>query len=150
VPAQRLSATSSIRRQTWALALDAYKADYPAIQETVLEAFRQLVADSARRLQATHHAVPPEFEDAVVQEVLDALPTPELLRSSNCPRTGIELGIQLIGETMRRSATPKRTLAAWECADRASTGGATCGGAANNSRPARSEPAHRWWPDTAT
>jgi hypothetical protein len=59
-----------------AVALDAYEADYAAIQETVLEAFRQLAADSARRLQATHHPVPPDFEDAVVHEVLGVLPTP--------------------------------------------------------------------------
>jgi hypothetical protein len=60
-------------------ALDAYKADFPTIRDRVLETFRQLAADSARRLAATGQPVPPAFEEAVVDEVLASLPTPEVL-----------------------------------------------------------------------
>src|SRR5438309_8937922 len=49
-------------------ALDVYETDYDAIRETVLETFRQLAADSARRLHATGHPIPDDFEDVVVHE----------------------------------------------------------------------------------
>ena len=61
-------------------ALDAYEGDFPTIRERVLTTFRQLAADSARRLAATGQPVPPTFEAAVVDEVLATLPTPEVLR----------------------------------------------------------------------
>src|SRR5439155_21276435 len=55
-------------------ALDAYKTDFPTIRDRVLGAFRQLAADSARRLTATGQTVPPAFEEVVVDEVLVSLP----------------------------------------------------------------------------
>ena len=50
-------------------ALQAYDQDYALIREMVLDTFRQLAADSARRLHATQQPVAPDFEDAVVREV---------------------------------------------------------------------------------
>jgi len=97
-------------------ALDAYDTDYLTIRETVLEAFRQLAADSARRLGATGQQVPPDFEDAVVQEVLSVLPTPELLRHRLTLR--FRVGVMLLGSEMlaeqRLAAQERRNLEAIE------------------------------------
>jgi len=97
-------------------ALDAYDTDYLTIRETVLEAFRQLAADSARRLGATGQQVPPDFEDAVVQEVLSVLPTPELLRHRLILR--FRVGVMLLGSEMlaeqRLAAQERRNLEAIE------------------------------------
>jgi hypothetical protein len=97
-------------------ALEAYDTDYLTIRETVLEAFRQLAADSARRLEATGHQVPPDFEDAVVQEVLAVLPTPELLGQRLTLR--YRVGVMLLGSEMlaeqRVAAQERRNLEAIE------------------------------------
>jgi hypothetical protein len=61
-------------------AMDAYETDFLAVREHVLDTFRQVAADSARRLTATGQLVPPAFEEAVTSEVLASLPTPEALR----------------------------------------------------------------------
>src|ERR1700694_2627150 len=87
------------------VALDAYEADYDAIRKTVLETFRQLAADSARRLEDTGNPVMPDFEDAVVKEVMATIPSPTL-RS----RVGvIQLGSEMIGE-QRKAAEERRQL----------------------------------------
>jgi hypothetical protein len=94
------------------VALDAYEADYDAIRETVLETFRQLAADSARRLEATGNPVMPDFEDAVVKEVMATLPSPKLLqaRLSLRYRVGVmQLGSEMIGE-QRKAAEERRQL----------------------------------------
>ena len=94
------------------VALDAYEADYDAIRETVLETFRQLAADSARRLEATGNPVMPDFEDAVVKEVMATLPSPTLLqaRLSLRYRVGVmQLGSEMIGE-QRKAAEERRQL----------------------------------------
>ncbi len=97
-------------------ALDAYDTDYLTIRATVLEAFRQLAADSARRLGATGQQVPPDFEHAVVQEVLSVLPTPELLRHTLTLR--FRVGVMLLGSEMlaeqRLAAQERRNLEAIE------------------------------------
>ena len=93
-------------------ALDAYEDDYDAIRETVLETFRQLAADSARRLEATGNPVMPDFEDAVVKEVMATLPSPKLLqaRLSLRYRVGVmQLGSEMIGE-QRKAAEERRQL----------------------------------------
>ena len=93
-------------------ALEAYEADFEAIRETVVQTFRQLAADSARRLQATDHAVPPEFEDAVVHEVLSSLPSPDLLnaRLSLRYRIGVmQLGSEMLAE-QRLAAEERRRI----------------------------------------
>jgi hypothetical protein len=93
-------------------ALQAYECNYASIRETVLEAFDQLAADSARRLEATGQPVPPDFQDVVVHEVLDALPTPELLehRLSLRYRVGVmHLGSEMLAE-QHRAATERRQL----------------------------------------
>src|SRR5207302_3323421 len=89
---------------------------YLTIRATVLEAFRQLAADSACRLGATGQQVPPDFEDAVVQEVLSVLPTPELLRQRLILR--FRVGVMLLGSEMlaeqRVAAQERRNLEAIE------------------------------------
>src|SRR6266540_4903328 len=90
-------------------ALETYETDLEAIREMVLETFRQLAADSARRLQATGQPVPDDFEDAVVQEVLSALASPDLLgrRLSLRYRVGVmQLGSEMLAE--QRSAAEER------------------------------------------
>ena len=97
-------------------ALNAYETDYAAIRETVLEAFRQLAADSARRLQATHQPVPPDFEEAVVHEVLAVLPAPELLRQKLTLRYRVgvmQLGSEMLAE-QHRAAAERRDIEAIE------------------------------------
>lgn len=49
-----------------------------SIHETVIPTFGQLAADSMRRPGATGQPVPLRFEDAVVEEVLQVLPSPEV------------------------------------------------------------------------
>jgi hypothetical protein len=96
------------------VALDAYETDYATIRETVLGTFRELAADSARRLSATGQAVPDDFEDAVVHEVMATLPTPELLRQrlSLRYRVGvIQLGSEFLAE-QRKAAEERRRLEA--------------------------------------
>src|SRR5205085_1804521 len=61
-------------------ALEEYEANFGSIRETVLATFRQLAADSMRRLEATGQPVSNEFADAIVGGVLTSLPTPETLR----------------------------------------------------------------------
>ena len=97
-------------------ALDAYATDYDAIRATVLETFRQLAADSARRLEATGNPVPTDFEDAVVHEVLATLPSPTLLweRLSLRYRIGVmQLGSEMLAE-QRKAAEERRQLEAIE------------------------------------
>ena len=85
-------------------ALGRYEAGYTTICETVVDTFRELARDSARRLAATRQPVPPEFEEIVVREVLANLPTPDLLseRLSLRYRVGVlELGSELLAEQQR-------------------------------------------------
>src|SRR5207248_1560950 len=96
------------------VALDAYETDYATIRHTVLGTFRELAADSARRLIATGQAVPDDFEEAVVREVMATLPTPELVRQrlSLRYRVGvIQLGSEFLAE-QREAAEERRRLEA--------------------------------------
>lgn len=97
-------------------ALDLYDRDFNEIRGTVIATFRQLAADSARRLDATGQPVPPEFEDTVVEEVLEVLPTPELLSQKLVLR--YRVGVMLLGSEMlaeqRRAAHERRELEAIE------------------------------------
>jgi hypothetical protein len=79
-------------------AMDAYEADCPNVRERVVGTFRQLAADSARRLAATGQPVPPAFEEAAIDEVLASLPTPEVLRE----RLTLEhqVGVMQLGSEM--------------------------------------------------
>ncbi|MBV8717276.1 MAG: hypothetical protein JOZ65_19620, partial [Chloroflexi bacterium] len=103
-------------------ALDVYDRNFDEIRETVIETFRQLAADSTRRLGATGQPVPPGFEDAVVREVLDVLPTPELLSQKLILR--YRVGVMLLGSEMlaeqRRAAQERRELEAIESEQRLS------------------------------
>ena len=104
------------------IALTAYDTDFDGIRTTVIEAFRQLAADSARRLSATGQPVPSGFEDAVVEEVLDVLPTPEVLSQKLVLR--YRVGVMLLGSEMlaeqRRAALERRGLEALESERRVS------------------------------
>ena len=103
-------------------ALDAYDRDFDEIRGTVIATFRQLAADSARRLDATGQPVPPGFEDTVVEEVLEVLPTPELLSQRLILR--YRVGVMLLGSEMlaeqRRAAHERRELEAIESERRTS------------------------------
>jgi len=93
-------------------ALQAYETNFESIRQTVLETFEQLGTDSARRLEATGHPVPPDFVDAVVHEVLATLPTPALLWEclSLRYRVGVmQLGSEMLGE-QRKAAEERRLL----------------------------------------
>lgn len=93
-------------------ALTAYERDFESIRDSVVATFRQLAADSARRLNSTGHVVAPDFEDAVVEEVLAVLPTPEVLWQKLSLR--YRVGVMLLGSEMlaeqRRAAQERRNL----------------------------------------
>jgi hypothetical protein len=93
-------------------ALDAYETNFVSIRDTVLAAFRQLCADSVRRLEATGQPTSADFAEMIVRGVLTALPTPEALRSrlSLRYRVGvIQLGSELLAE-QRRAAEERRRI----------------------------------------
>lgn len=102
--------------------LAAAKADvlahYDAVQETVVQTFLRMAADSARRLEAIGQPAPSGFEQAVVQGVLRAVPGPDDLRDRLVLR--FRVGVVLLGSEMveeqRRAADARRALAASEAA----------------------------------
>lgn len=71
---------------------------YDAVREEVVQTFLQLAKDSARRFEATDRPVPEGFEDAVVQGVLAAMPTPEDLQAKLLLR--YRVGVILLGSEM--------------------------------------------------
>ncbi|MGD9510661.1 MAG: hypothetical protein AB7I38_18370 [Dehalococcoidia bacterium] len=82
---------------------------YDAVREGVVEAFLRLAADSARRLEATGHAIPEGFEDAVVRGVLGTMPGPDDLRHKLALR--YRVGVLLLGSEMlaeQRAAREER------------------------------------------
>lgn len=85
---------------------------YDAVRQEVVETFLRLAADSARRLEATGHAVPDTFMDAVVQGVESAIPTPEDLRTKLTLR--YRVGVMLLGSEMlaeqRKAREERRKL----------------------------------------
>jgi hypothetical protein len=95
-------------------ALRTYAADHTLIREQALEAFGRLAADSALRLEATGQSVPPGFQDALVREVLGALPDPDELR--RCLMLRYRIGVFHLGSEMlaeqRRAAEERRRLEA--------------------------------------
>jgi hypothetical protein len=97
-------------------ALEAAKAEvleqYEAVREEVCEAFLRLAADSARRLEATGHAIPKGFEAAVVRGVQGAIPSPEDLRDRLALRYRVGvilLGSELLAE-QRKAREERRRL----------------------------------------
>ena len=79
-----------------------------------MRAFLALASDSAQRLAATGHAVPPRFEDAVVEGVLTAMPGPDDLRERLVLR--YRVGVLLLGSEMleeqRRAGEARRAAEA--------------------------------------
>src|SRR5262249_29428176 len=82
--------------------LDSAKAavlgNYEAMREEVVETFDRLAMDSARRLEATGHAIPEGFRAAVGRGVLAALPGPEDLTERLTLR--YRVGVILLGSEM--------------------------------------------------
>ncbi|HZR98671.1 MAG TPA: hypothetical protein VFE37_08195 [Chloroflexota bacterium] len=91
---------------------------YDAVREEVVETILRLAADSARRLEATGHAIPEGFQDGVVRGVLAAMPSPEDLRDRLALR--YRVGVLLLGSEMlaeqRRAREERRELEAAEAA----------------------------------
>ncbi|MCL5108036.1 MAG: hypothetical protein M1401_04075 [Chloroflexi bacterium] len=85
---------------------------HDAIREEVVGLFLRLAGDSARRLEATGHAIPEGFCQAVVKGVLSAMPTEEDLRQRLDLR--YRVGVVLLGSEMvaeqRRAADERRRL----------------------------------------
>jgi hypothetical protein len=99
-------------RSSLSAALDEYETDFEAIRAGVLDTFRQLASDSARRLAATDLPVADDFVDTVVLGVAAALPTPQLLRERLSLRFRIgvvQLGSELWAE-QRRAAQERRNF----------------------------------------
>jgi hypothetical protein len=106
----------AVEQARLAEALDAYETDHALIREQALEAFGRLADDSVRRLEATGQPVPAGFADALVREVLAALPEPDLLRERLVLRYRIGvlyLGSEFLSE-QRRAAEERRRLEAVE------------------------------------
>jgi hypothetical protein len=99
-------------QQRLTAALEAYESHHGLIREQALAAFGRLAADSACRLAATGQTVPAGFEDAIVHEVLNALPDPDQLRERLLLRYRIgvfHLGSELLAE-QRLAAEERRRL----------------------------------------
>jgi len=73
---------------------------YDEIRQEVIATFRQVTADSAQRLEATGAIVPEDFENRVINSVLNAFPTEEELRSKLTLR--FQVGVILLGSEMLR------------------------------------------------
>jgi len=83
-------------------ALEAAKSEvleqYEAVREEVVETLLRLAADSARRLEATGHAIPEGFQDSVARGVLRTMPGPDDLREKLVLR--YRVGALLLGSEM--------------------------------------------------
>ncbi len=86
--------------------------EYDAVREEVVETILRLAADSARRLEATGHAAPEGFQDAVVRGVLAAMPSPDDLRDKLALH--YRVGVILLGSEMlaeqRKAREERRRL----------------------------------------
>lgn len=71
---------------------------YDVVQAEVVETFQRLADDSARRLEATGQHVPVNFREAVVHEVLNALPSQRDLQEKLSLR--YQVGVILLGSEM--------------------------------------------------
>jgi hypothetical protein len=99
-------------------ALDVYEADFETIQAQAEQTFGRMIADSARRLDATGQPVPSGFGDNLLRDILAALPAPDQLRQ----RLGLHyrvgvfwLGSEMLGE-QRLAAEERGRLEAVEAA----------------------------------
>jgi hypothetical protein len=106
-------------RAALAQALDTYAAEFAAIQSQTEQVFGRLIADSARRLEATGQPLPAGFGDNLLRDMLAALPAPDDLRQRLVLRYRVGvfwLGTEMLGE-QRQAAEERRRLEAIE-ADR--------------------------------
>jgi hypothetical protein len=74
--------------------------NYYAIHDEVLVTFRRVAADSAQRLEATGTTVPPDFEDRLINSVIDGFPSEDELRQKLGLR--FQVGVILLGSEMLR------------------------------------------------
>lgn len=85
---------------------------HDAIREEVVAGFVELATDSARRLEATGHAIPEGFADAVVRQTLAAFPSQEALTERLALR--YRVGVVMLGSEMlaeqRRAREERRKL----------------------------------------
>jgi hypothetical protein len=93
---------------------------YDAIQADVVDTFLRLADDSARRLEATGQPVPQRFREAVVQQLLETMPSREDLQDKLILR--YRVGVVLLGSEMiaeqRRASEERRRLEDVEAATR--------------------------------
>jgi len=73
---------------------------YDEVRQEVIAIFRQVTADSAQRLEATGATVPEDFENRVINSVLNAFPSEAELRSKLTLR--FQVGVILLGGEMLR------------------------------------------------
>jgi hypothetical protein len=73
---------------------------YDEIRDEVVVTFSQVAADSARRLAATNATIPPDFDDRLINWVLNAFPTRDVLQSRLTLR--FQVGVLLLGSEMLR------------------------------------------------
>ncbi len=73
---------------------------YDEVRQEVIAIFRQVTADSAQRLEATGATVPEDFENRVINSVLNAFPSEAELRSKLTLR--FQVGVILLGSEMLR------------------------------------------------
>ncbi len=98
----------------------ALLADYDAVREEVVALFRQLAAESTRRLAATGYLTPEGFEERVVHGVLASFPSREDIERRLVLR--YRVGVILLGSEMldeqHRARETRRELEAAEAAAR--------------------------------
>src|SRR5262245_2696232 len=73
---------------------------YDEIRDEVIVTFSQVAADSARRLAATNAAIPTDFDDRLIDWVLNVFPTRDVLQSRLTLR--FQVGVLLLGSEMLR------------------------------------------------
>src|SRR5262245_38053091 len=73
---------------------------YDEIRDEVVVTFSQVAADSVRRLAATNATIPPDFDDRLINWVLNVFPTRDVLQSRLTLR--FQVGVLLLGSEMLR------------------------------------------------
>ena len=94
--------------------------EYDAVREEIVETFLRLAEDSARRLEATGHAVPEDFQGSVLRGVLSVFPSLEALRDRLSIRYKVgvlQLGSEMLAE-QRKAAEERQRLEETEAAGR--------------------------------
>src|SRR5262249_12424641 len=86
--------------------------DYEIVRRQAEQTFERLITDSARRLEATGQSVPSALTDALLHDILAALPAPDQLRERLVLRYRVgvfHLGSEFLGE-QRHAGEERRRL----------------------------------------